>query len=272
MMVLRVPITPIESSDPADDLDEAGRRRRATGWLGGLAAVLVVTVPLAVGIGPALLSPTTVIQITGHHVLDWPHPVSWSAAQDAIVWQVRAPRVLLGAVVGAALAVAGVALQAMVRNVLADPYLLGVTSGASTGAAAALLFGVGAGFGASAVTASAFLGALGAAVAVFLIARAGGRVTSIRLLLAGVAVGYILYAATSFLVVASGSAEGARSVQFWLLGSLALATWPLLGVTAAALALALAVLLTPAAPGRGDRANPRVRARDPGHPRLQPGR
>ncbi|MFP4150252.1 MAG: FecCD family ABC transporter permease, partial [Nitriliruptoraceae bacterium] len=130
-----------------------------------------------------------------------------------------------GAAVGAGLAVCGVALQAMVRNLLADPYLLGVTSGASTGAAAAILFGVGGGIGEHALSASAFLGALAGAALVFLLARAAGRVTSVRLLLSGVAVGYALYAATSFLIFASGSAEGARSVLFWLLGFLGLASW-----------------------------------------------
>ncbi len=89
---------------------------------------------------------------------------------------------------------------------LADPYLLGISSGASSGAAAAILFG-----------------ALAASMLVFLVARSGGRVTSIRMLLAGVAVGYALSGLTSFLVFASGSAEGARSVLFRLLGSLGLA-------------------------------------------------
>ncbi|MDN5570821.1 MAG: iron ABC transporter permease [Propionibacteriaceae bacterium] len=93
------------------------------------------------------------------------------------------------------------------------------------GAAAAILFGLGAGFGEYALQGSAFVGALGASLVVFLVARTAGRVTSVRLLLAGVAVGYALYAATSFLIFASGSAEGARSVMFWLLGSLGLAEW-----------------------------------------------
>lgn len=113
----------------------------------------------------------------------------------------------------------------MVRNVLADPYLLGVTSGASTGAAATILFGVGAGTGAGSLTGSAFVGAAIATGTVFLLARVGGRVTSIRLLLAGVAIGYILAATTSFLIFVSDSPEGARAVLFWLLGSLSLAQW-----------------------------------------------
>lgn len=132
---------------------------------------------------------------------------------------------LLGLAVGAGLALCGAALQAMVRNVLADPYILGISGGASTGAAGAILFGLGAGVGEYALPLSAFLGALGASLLVFFIARAGGGITSLRLLLSGVAVGYALSAATSFLIFASDSAEGSRSVMFWLLGSLGLARW-----------------------------------------------
>jgi iron complex transport system permease protein len=209
----------------ADPLGLAAARRRTTGWLAGLALGLLATVLVGVGVGAFAVSPGTVARVIGHHVAGWPGEQTWSAPVDAIVWQVRVPRVLLGALVGAGLAICGVALQAMVRNVLADPYLLGVNSGASSGAAAAILFGVGAGFTEYALQTTAFLGALAASILVFLVARSGGRVTSIRLLLAGVAVGYALYALTSFLIFASGSAEGARSVMFWLLGSLALAQW-----------------------------------------------
>lgn len=145
---------PTASSELVDDLNRADRRRYTLIWLGGLAAVLVVTLPVGVGIGPVAISPSTVTRIFSHHLFDWPHAVSWSDAEDAIVWQVRAPRVVLGAVVGAGLAVTGVALQALVRNVLADPFLLGVSSGASTGAVATILFGIGTSIGAGAGTAS----------------------------------------------------------------------------------------------------------------------
>src|SRR5699024_8337556 len=130
-----------------------------------------------------------------------------------------------GAAVGACLAISGAALQAVVRNMLADPYILGVSGGASTGAAAAILFGIGAALGEYAQWLLAFLGALGAALLVFVIARSGGRVTSLRLLLSGVAVGYALTAVTNMLIFSSHSAEGSRSVMFWMLGSLSLARW-----------------------------------------------
>ncbi|GAA3388642.1 FecCD family ABC transporter permease [Cryptosporangium minutisporangium] len=218
----------IGGRDPAAPVDALGlgaRRRRTALWLAALIVGLVATVIAGVGFGAVGINPATVARIIGHHLVGWPGEATWDLAQDAIVWDVRLPRVLLGALVGAGLAVCGVALQAMVRNVLADPYLLGVNSGASSGAAAAILFGFGAGFGEHALPLSAFLGALAASFLVFFLARSGGRVTSLRLLLAGVAVGYALYAATSFLIFASGSAEGARSVMFWLLGSLGLAQW-----------------------------------------------
>lgn len=226
-----------------DRLGLGAARRRTRAWLGGLALVLAATVVVAVGVGAFAVPAGTVARVVGHHLVGLPGERTWSAPVDAIVWQVRLPRVLLGALVGAGLAVCGVALQAMVRNVLADPYLLGVNSGASSGAAAAILFGVGAGLFEHALQVTAFLGALAASLLVLLVARTAGRVTSIRLLLSGVAVGYALYALTSFLIFASGSAEGARSVLFWLLGSLALAQWDApLAVVAVVVVLTVALL------------------------------
>lgn len=230
-------------AEPIDDLDHDRRRRHTRFWVGGLTLALVATLPLAIGWGPVAIAPGTILRIAGHHVVGWPQDVSWTDAEDSIVWLVRMPRVLLGAIVGAGLAIAGVALQAMVRNVLADPYLLGVSSGASTGAAATILFGFSVGIGASSLTASAFVGALVATVIVYLLARVGGRITSIRLLLAGVAVGYVLSAATSFLIFASDSPEGTRAVLFWLLGSLSLARWSSVIVAGSIVIACVAVLV-----------------------------
>ncbi|GAA3223271.1 iron ABC transporter permease [Pseudonocardia petroleophila] len=227
----------------ADDLGRATRRRRTAAWTGGLGTLLVLSVPLAVGLGPVAIPPGTVAAVLGHHLVGFPGDAAWGPAQDSIVWLVRAPRVLLGAVVGAALAMAGVALQTLVRNVLAEPYLLGVSAGASTGAAATILFGVGSALGGGALTGSAFLGALGAIGLVFAVAGLGGAVTSVRLLLAGVAVGYVLQAVTSFMIFASDSPEGARAVLFWLLGSLARADWAAVAVVAPTTAVTLALLL-----------------------------
>lgn len=233
----------LTADDLDDDLGHGTEQRRSRAWTLGLAVSLVATIVLAVGIGGVTIAPGTVARILGHHLVGLPGDADWTRSQDSIIWNVRFPRVLLGAGVGAGLAVCGVALQAMVRNLLADPYLLGVSSGASTGAAAAILFGFGAGLGENALSVSAFGGALVASLGVYAIARSAGRVTSVRLLLAGVAVGYALYAATSFLIFASSSAEGARSVMFWLLGYLGLAKWnPLLWVVVLVVVVTVALL------------------------------
>lgn len=221
-----------------------GSRRRTIWWTSGLAVALVLSAVITVGIGPVAIAPSTIVQIILHNVIGVPTDASWSPAEQVIVWNVRMPRVTLGIVVGAGLALCGAALQAMVRNVLADPYVIGISGGASTGAAGAILFGFGAGVGQYALSASAFLGALAASLLVFFIARMGGRVTSIRLLLSGVAVGYALAAATSFLIFSSDSAEGSRSVMFWLLGSLGLAQWDaVLAIVIAVVAVTFAALL-----------------------------
>lgn len=234
--------TPAPSPVMVDDLDHDRRRRHTRFWVGGLSLLLLITLPVAVGIGPVAIAPGTVARIVGHHLFDAPHEVTWTSAEDAIVWVVRTPRVLLGAAVGAGLSVAGVTLQAMTRNMLADPYLLGVTSGASTLAAASILFGFGAGIGTSSLAGSSFLGALLAGAAVFLLARVGGQMTSTRLVLAGVSVGYVLYALTSFLIFASDSSDAGRAVLFWILGSLTLASSGSTLVTAAVVLATLGVL------------------------------
>ncbi|WP_407317458.1 iron ABC transporter permease [Isoptericola halotolerans] len=200
-------------------------RRRTVLWTIALTAALLASAVATTGIGPVAVAPETILRIALHHVGVLPADVGWSRSDEAIVWNVRIPRVLLGLAVGAGLALCGATLQAMVRNVLADPYILGISGGASTGAAGAILFGLGAGIGPYSLPLSAFLGALAASLLVFFISRTGGRITSLRLLLSGVAVGYALSAATSFLIFASDSAEGSRSVMFWLLGSLSLARW-----------------------------------------------
>jgi iron complex transport system permease protein len=221
-----------------------GSRQRTAWWTGGLAVALAISAVITVGIGPVAIAPGTIVQIILHHLVGVPADASWSRADEAIVWNVRIPRVVLGIAVGAGLALCGAALQAMVRNVLADPYIIGISGGASTGAAGAILFGFGAGVGEYALPASAFLGALAASLLVFFVARTGGRVTSLRLLLSGVAVGYALAAATSFLIFSSDSAEGSRSVMFWLLGSLGLAQWDaVLAIVLVVVAVTLAALL-----------------------------
>ncbi|WP_010121225.1 iron chelate uptake ABC transporter family permease subunit [Corynebacterium nuruki] len=229
------------TTDSADPLGHRATTRRTVVWVTLLTVVLLATVVVSVGFGAVHVSPTDSLRILSHHLVGTDQSTGTDtttdlARHDAVIWTIRAPRTVLGVLVGAGLAVAGVILQAVVRNVLADPYVLGVSSGASVGAAAAITLGVGTGataaLGDYALQTSAFLGALVASGLVVGVARAAGRFTATRLLMAGVAVGYALSALTSFLVFASDSAESSRSVMFWLLGSLGLASWsgPLVAV------------------------------------------
>ncbi|NGO72914.1 FecCD family ABC transporter permease, partial [Streptomyces boncukensis] len=131
-----------------------------------------------------------------------------------IVRDVRLPRVLLAAVVGAGLALVGTVLQALVRNPVADPYLLGISAGASTGAVLVVVLGV----GAVSMNAGAFAGSLCALLAVYAMARRGGTMTTGRLVLAGVALQYILSALTSLILVTSADTQHLREIIFWTLG------------------------------------------------------
>lgn len=234
-----------ETVEATDDEDLRPRHRAAELRYAVLIGLVVVTASVGVSLGPVRIPVDVVWRVIGHHLIGYPAVADWTLAQDNITWLVRVPRVLLGLAVGAALAVTGAALQALVRNILAEPYLIGVSSGASTGAAVVLLFGT-ALFGAAGSTvlaAAAFGGGLAATALVFLTARTGGRLTPMRLVLAGVTVAYALSAVTSFLIFASDRRDGARGVLFWLLGSLDQARWDALPVPTAATLLVTAVLL-----------------------------
>ncbi|MFC0100228.1 FecCD family ABC transporter permease [Micromonospora marina] len=159
---------------------------------------------------------------------------------DALIWESRFPRVLLSAVVGAALAVSGAVLQAITRNPLADPYLLGVSSGASTGAVAVLLLGVGGGVS---LSTGAFVGGL-VAFGLLLVLLGGGRVASpTRVVLTGVLVSQFFAAVTSLILMINGDANSTRGFTYWLLGTLAGARWEGVTVTAVIILIGLVAIL-----------------------------
>lgn len=212
-----------------------------------LTATLVVAVVLSISLGAVSLPLERVVRIALHPLLPGLITADWSPVDAQIVWQFRLPRTLLAVVVGATLSVAGAALQAMVRNPLADPYIFGVSSGASVGAVAVLTL-TGA-VGGWALSLAAFTGALLSMTIVYLLARQGGRVTPLRLILAGVALGYVLSAVTSYLVLRkSGPGGGVSAVLYWLAGSLGGAKWAYLGVPAAVLVFSTLYLLAQARP------------------------
>ncbi|WP_369775343.1 FecCD family ABC transporter permease [Saccharopolyspora cebuensis] len=208
----------------------------------GLSVVLAGSAIAGISLGPATVPLPEVLRYLGAALTGGTIGAE-EVTGYSIVWQVRTPRVLLAAVVGAGLSAIGVAVQAMVRNALADPFVLGVSSGASVGASAVVSFGLFAGLGIYALSAAAFLGALLASALVYLAARGGAGLTPLRLVLIGVAMAYGFQALMSVIVFFAPFGEAARSVLFWLLGSLGGAAWGSLPIAAAAVAGAIALLL-----------------------------
>lgn len=147
-----------------------------------------------------------------------------------IVWLLRMPRILMAACIGAGLATCGVIMQAIVKNPLADPYILGVSSGASLGATAAILLGIGVSLGENFVGIAAFVGAFAISLAIVFIANMGGRANAVKLLLAGMALSAVCSAFSSFIVYFANDKEGIQSITYWLMGSVAGASWPTLHV------------------------------------------
>lgn len=210
-------------------------RRRQRGRLALIALLLVITPVGTIALGSAAVPVSEVVGVIASHIPGLDVTITWDRTTDAIVWQTRLPRIMAGLFVGAVLGVCGVVLQAVVRNPLAEPYVLGLSSGASTGAAIAMIV-VGAASSLS-VGLWAFAGALVATVAVLVIA--GNSNKPLQLILAGLAIGFAFQAITNLIIFSSGSAETSRAVMFWMLGSLGRATWADVGVVAV-----VAVLIT----------------------------
>ncbi|WP_145884629.1 iron ABC transporter permease [Streptomyces sp. BK340] len=202
-----------------------------------LGAALLAALTAAVAWGSTSIAPGEVWNVVWRRLSgDAPRP----GTDDLIVWQLRFPRALLATLVGAGLGLVGTAVQALVRNPLADPYLLGISNGASLGAVAALVLGLGAGGALGlGLSGAAFAGALATFALVWAVARRGGGFAPLRLVLAGVAVGQFLSGFTSYLVLRAGDEQQTHSVLFWLMGSLGGASWQLLAVPAVTVPIAL---------------------------------
>lgn len=214
--------------------------RRYAWLLIALGTLLSVSCVVSLGFGPARVPVEVVGRILLHKLFGVGVP-DWSAGQAHIVWLIRVPRMLLGALVGAGLALIGAVLQAVTRNPLADPHLLGVTSGATLGAVIVVLH-VGEIVGLLTLPIAAFVGALMSMLMVLMIANRHGRLDSDRLLLCGVAVSFVMMAIANLLLFL-GDHRASSAVMFWMLGGLGLARWELLAVPAISVLLGLVMLL-----------------------------
>ena len=217
------------------DVSPATGRRRAY-WLGGLGALLVAAMLLAVGVGAVAIGPGQTLAILADRVgiaLPW----AFERQQALVLTGIRLPRVLLGALVGAGLAVSGALLQGLFRNPLADPALVGVSSGAALGAATMIVLGgalpglVAAALGPFGIAAAAFAGGLAVTLVVYRIATRGRRTSVATMLLAGIALNALCGAGTGALVLLTNDNQ-LRDLTFWTLGSLGGATWGALAVVA----------------------------------------
>ena len=201
--------------------------------------LLALSVAVAVTVGPAGITVPEAAAVTWSRIGGAPSGLT--PLREGIVWDLRLPRALLAAVCGAGLAVCGAVLQSLLRNPLADPFVLGVSSGASTGAVLVVVMGAGGGL--LTLSGGAFVGACASFAAVLLLSRLSGGTTA-KVVLSGVAVMQLFSALTSVIVFSSADAEQTRGVLFWLLGSLGGARWGDVWPSALALVAVVAVAVS----------------------------
>ncbi|MGN7248684.1 FecCD family ABC transporter permease [Janibacter anophelis] len=220
--------------------DRPGGRRVPTGaLLVSLAVLTLVSAVVSLALGSEPLEVSGVVDVLRTRLSGG---VGADPTYDTIVWELRAPRIIMGMVVGAGLAMAGACMQTLVRNPLADPYLLGVSAGAGVGATLVIVLGVFSGLG-WALSLGALGGALAATALVFGISMWQGGITPLRLVLTGVVMSAAFSSVSSFLVFFSADPRATQSVLFWLLGSLSGSVWDQILPSVIVVAIAMVILL-----------------------------
>lgn len=208
-------------------------KRNAT--LPVLAAALLVTVVMSIAIGQVWIAPQKIAAMLLNLVVPTNH--TWSEAEAIIIFQIRLPRTFMALLVGAGLAVAGVAMQALFKNPLADPYVLGASSGAGFGAALIISLGV---LGAIYIPVAAFAGAVIATFTVYALSMIGPRSSVTLLLLSGIAIGTFFSALISYLMFVAG--QNLTALVFWLMGGLWASTWQYVEITFPVILVATIIL------------------------------
>lgn len=211
-----------------------------------LAVAVVVSLVVTVSIGSTELTLQEVYSILFDHLFHNDARLNageFPTTHFKIIWQIRLPRTIFALLVGAGLSICGAAMQALVLNPIADPYVLGVSSGASAGASLALLMPISFLEGQHQTTAFAFAGALSAAFIVYFFAKraGGGKLQPVTLLLSGTAVNAVMSAITSFLIFRAKSPESISAVYNWQMGSISAAQWRTIALPACFVGLGLVV-------------------------------
>jgi cobalamin transport system permease protein len=215
--------------------------RRGRGAVLILSLALLAAVLMGVGVGTVAISPGTTLRLVAWKLGLASAPPDIPSGTAVILFELRVPRVLLAALVGSALAASGVVFQALFRNPMADPAIIGVSSGAALGAIVVILAGGSVVLGGIGVPAAAFAGALLVSFVVYRLARIGPSVQVATLLLAGIAVAAVISAVISLVMAFSG--QQIRSIYFWLLGGLAARGWEQVGIAAPLVAVGLGLSL-----------------------------
>ncbi len=186
---------------------------------------MILSMIFSIGIGPVQIDFIDVWRIIFYRLVGNIDIQQMNSNVERIVWYLRLPRVILGAIVGSGLAIGGMSIQAFTKNPLSDPYILGVSSGASTGAVLVSLMGILKNFGVFAMPIGAFTGSLISIVLVYWLSRTKQGILPIRLILTGLAVSSIFSAFTNYLIYSSNNESGIRNAVFWMMGGLAGSKW-----------------------------------------------
>ncbi len=214
----------------ASDAPLAGNAARLAALLALSVLLLLVTLLAGTAIGETSIPLQTVVMALDNRLFGADHLID--KIDEGIIWSYRLPRAITAACCGAALALSGVVLQSLLRNPLAEPYLLGISAGASTGAVLVTLGGLGA--GAISMSLGALAGGITAFAVVALLATASGAGHAARasgqIILAGIAGSQMFNALTSFLITRSANSEQARGIMFWLMGNLSGVRWDDVGL------------------------------------------
>ena len=215
-------------------------------WVIALSLILVGTIVLAIAIGSTYIEPGEVYKVLLSKLTNGAlFSNSFTVMTENIIWEIRFPRVLLGAICGAGLALCGVLMQCVTKNPIAEPYILGISSGASCGAVAVIVLGGISSLGINSITTGAFVGSLISGILVFAIGTQMGKTTSTtRLVLSGMAIATIFSSLTNLLIYSAKNSNQAKSALFWTIGSLGGAKWEILLLPFIMLIVVVIVALT----------------------------
>lgn len=212
-------------------------------WLIFLIIILITVIIGAIAVGSTYIDPGVVYKIllnklSNGHLFK----VDWNVMLESIVWEIRFPRVILGGICGSGLALCGILMQCVTKNPIAEPYVLGISSGASAGAVSVIVLGGISSVGITTISGGAFVGSIVSGILVFAIGTQMGKTTSTtRLILTGVAISTIFGALTNLIIYGAKNSNQAKNALFWTVGSLGSAKWSVLLLPSIILLIVLVV-------------------------------